>query len=911
MSVFRFACPFCQGVLQGDDTTRGKQVRCPRCQNVFAVPTASASRDAGWYVARHKQKVGPYTTTQLRQLAANGQLRPVDMILGEGQIKWVPAGSVPGLFPATSPPAAAAIIPAAPLPTKAPIPPALAAPRRAAPAATTGRMAAARAVRPPMRRALLPWLVGGAALAVVVLAFGALFLIRFFAISELPEQTTQGVAAVVNEKAAAQPVEVIQAKPAPVEQKLDLSFIAADFNGAVVLNPRRIVQSPVVARALPDNILEEMVKETGIDPRKVEQAMVLFDPLPAPAKEPPPKQSDKKGPSRKEYTKPPPTPDVTLRDALIGKWDKVGTGEKGSVEFRRDGTATFTTPGVPGMEAKYQLLGGDMVHVEISLPGGKTVPQKLRVKIDKDEMTTTDEENEVDRFRRSAAPPPANKNGPGSEVPAAPSKTSLPIRGSAREQAESWLRNNNAFGPKHRLVTNITQALDRQVDGGKAFFINLGKKLVKSRHPTILAGRNGAFQAFEVAPEQAAKWPDLGTVVKITAAQDEVVEAAPVANLDNLQFDNAARFDGSRNVSGAVTFRQLGAFEGHLALRLTYMVDDLTRTRYYPVDRDPAAGKGTLSFSFPPVHEEGNTTAGPLPVFMELCTFHNPERRGKVVVLSNSVPALLIIAEGASGEEELEEQEAPPGPGNPVDPGPVSPDMPFIPATILRFSEPVDGQAILTKNLGGMQAREFAGKKYFLSQSQKQGGMPLAGHLAGDRTLLVAPEPTLHKMLAANDSKSPLLDRVRKIDPDNEATGVFLLEPYVRRAGPFLQMAAVQLPPDLAAVKTVADQLKAATVMVNLRNDTLLQLVLESETADSAIALQKLVTAGLAMARKVHPQVREALAGQLPPGAAQPVLAVADALNEGISVTQDAERVTIRLRRPANLLPAEGAAKGK
>src|SRR5207244_11899961 len=51
-----------------------------------------------WYYARGKQRVGPVPFSPLQQLANSGQLQPVDMILQEGTPKWVPAGSVAGLF---------------------------------------------------------------------------------------------------------------------------------------------------------------------------------------------------------------------------------------------------------------------------------------------------------------------------------------------------------------------------------------------------------------------------------------------------------------------------------------------------------------------------------------------------------------------------------------------------------------------------------------------------------------------------------------------------------------------------------------------------------------------------------------------------------------------------------------------
>jgi hypothetical protein len=229
------------------------------------------------------------------------------------------------------------------------------------------------------------------------------------------------------------------------------------------------------------------------------------------------------------------------------------------------------------------------------------------------------------------------------EVPA-PGKARLPQRPSSRDQAVAWLRANNAFGPKHRLVDMLAQALDQDVDGGKAFFISLGKRLVKSRKPTMLVGRNGAFQVFEIPPQQAGKWvSDQLIEFKTTAALDEQVEPAPLVVLDQVKLDNAGRLEPGAKLTGSVAYRKLEAFDGALALRLTYVVGDITRIHYYHLARGLAEQQGTLSFSFPPLRDLTHQPVGPFPIFIELCSFASPDRRGKVTVLSTSVPALLNI----------------------------------------------------------------------------------------------------------------------------------------------------------------------------------------------------------------------------------------------------------------------------
>jgi hypothetical protein len=52
-----------------------------------------------FYTPDNKQRIGPLTIAQLRQLAILGTLRPETMVMREGTGKWMPASTVKGLFP--------------------------------------------------------------------------------------------------------------------------------------------------------------------------------------------------------------------------------------------------------------------------------------------------------------------------------------------------------------------------------------------------------------------------------------------------------------------------------------------------------------------------------------------------------------------------------------------------------------------------------------------------------------------------------------------------------------------------------------------------------------------------------------------------------------------------------------------
>ncbi len=85
------------------------------------LPVPVAAEPAEWHFTKSGAQAGPVTWTQLRQLAASGQLQPTDMVWKAGMPSWMAAATVQNLFPS----ATAASSPPLPLMPVAGSPPAL------------------------------------------------------------------------------------------------------------------------------------------------------------------------------------------------------------------------------------------------------------------------------------------------------------------------------------------------------------------------------------------------------------------------------------------------------------------------------------------------------------------------------------------------------------------------------------------------------------------------------------------------------------------------------------------------------------------------------------------------------------------------------------------------------------------
>lgn len=55
-----------------------------------------------WHLGREGQQSGPFTSQQLKEMAASGQLQPDDLVWKEGLSEWTPAHHIRGLFRKTA-----------------------------------------------------------------------------------------------------------------------------------------------------------------------------------------------------------------------------------------------------------------------------------------------------------------------------------------------------------------------------------------------------------------------------------------------------------------------------------------------------------------------------------------------------------------------------------------------------------------------------------------------------------------------------------------------------------------------------------------------------------------------------------------------------------------------------------------
>jgi hypothetical protein len=241
--------------------------------------------------------------------------------------------------------------------------------------------------------------------------------------------------------------------------------------------------------------------------------------------------------------------------------------------------------------------------------------------------------------------------------------------------------------------------------------------------------------------------------------------------------------------------------------------------------------------------------------------------------------------------------------GKPPPPGPGPPQSLFQLAAVVHFGAPVDGKKLLEKAPGGVEEKSSQGKTYYRSKDPQAAlaGARVCAYVADGRTLVVAPEPTLHKMLAARDAKSPLRDRLRAADLGHDVIAVLVVGAYRPLLAQAVAEAGKSLPPPLAGVRQLPEHLQAVTATLDLTGAALVKLTLEADNAEGAAAVEELAKSALEFGKLLYPTVREKLASDVPAEYAGWALGVADQFYGGVRVGKDGVHVTLTLPRPAAL----------
>ncbi len=228
---------------------------------------------------------------------------------------------------------------------------------------------------------------------------------------------------------------------------------------------------------------------------------------------------------------------------------------------------------------------------------------------------------------------------------AAPDTTQVALR----QKAVEWIKTKTQYNPDDESFARILGQIDKDVKADKYFTVALGSDLVKSGKPQLVFGFAGELFVFELSGARAKKLRLGALDADYATAGGKRLDkrtADPVAKLESPEIKNANRLGRKKKITGRVACQTLRARKGKYALRLSYQAGGSWTHQFYPLKKLPKE-KGTLRFSFKSLGtgKGGKSFAGPVAVFLDLCTLKQKAGGTEIKIHSNTVGMLVDVVD--------------------------------------------------------------------------------------------------------------------------------------------------------------------------------------------------------------------------------------------------------------------------
>ena len=239
-----------------------------------------------------------------------------------------------------------------------------------------------------------------------------------------------------------------------------------------------------------------------------------------------------------------------------------------------------------------------------------------------------------------------------------------------------------------------------------------------------------------------------------------------------------------------------------------------------------------------------------------------------------------------------------------VDPVPGG-NLAFLPGVIVQYTEDIDGAAVLKALLEDAAIAKHNGKTYHRgAETDFLAKLPLCGHVADDRTLVFAAEPTMKKMLSAKKTDNPLLDRMKKTTLNHDVIVEFVAAPMVKafekKTGKTVAEALEDDPED--PIGQIATMVAGVSLTLDLSGDTLLKVNVTAASDAAAVQMEVMAKLGLKEAEKQFEALKPMIAENAPPNLTEPINALVKQVLSGLTISRSERDINAVLLMPAALL---------
>ncbi|MEN6496925.1 MAG: hypothetical protein ABFD16_21755 [Thermoguttaceae bacterium] len=263
------------------------------------------------------------------------------------------------------------------------------------------------------------------------------------------------------------------------------------------------------------------------------------------------------------------------------------------------------------------------------------------------------------------------------------------------------------------------------------------------------------------------------------------------------------------------------------------------------------------------------------------------------------------------------------------------------PAVILQFDKDFDGAGFVKQAFDDVQSSEIEGKPVLTSKKAGKGDVAGAAYVASPRTLVLAPEPTMKKMLASSDDPRLLLNLLKRSNLQSDILVEVLAGPLAKSLGKGpggppagIPSGAPPMPgeggaapppgegqpgmppsmggpggmgmmPQMAMANAMLAEVKSASLAINFSGDKLLQLTLVGAKKDSVGKLYQQFSFLQMMGNQKPPRTKAKSAPAAdqppPPPGAGPMGDLGAQILKGLKVRKAEDHVLVTIKMPEDL----------
>ncbi len=229
------------------------------------------------------------------------------------------------------------------------------------------------------------------------------------------------------------------------------------------------------------------------------------------------------------------------------------------------------------------------------------------------------------------------------------------------------------------------------------------------------------------------------------------------------------------------------------------------------------------------------------------------------------------------------------------------------PGVILQFAEDFDSEAFLKQAFDDLQPGTIEGMPVFTSKKAGQGEVAGAAYVAGSRILVLGPEPVVQKMLATSDAPRPLLEQLKRCNLKSDIVVEVLGQPLAKSFAPATGAESKGMPQQTQMLAGALQDVKSASLQVNLTGGTLLRLTLVGAKPSSADNLYgQLGLLKMMLSQQVRtprtPKTSKRVSGEgAPPPAENPMVEIGDEILKGLKLRKEDDQVLLSLKMPRDL----------